>query len=204
MFGSAHGAMRLPQSLMGLELRRRYRAPPSGERSTSTMCMDHIRWCPCSWYEIQLYDRIVHVLEEFMLETGATKGRDLRLEVRKIRSRASRDGHGHMVWLDFRAPRRHLGVDVTVTSARTNTIVPHIIGARTPLPGTLALGAQHGKLDAVLRTSALLGTPSVHSVHGYYPYVGESGARWRLWRLSCLIAWLFWWHGCRRLSFIGI
>jgi hypothetical protein len=58
------------------------------------------------------------------------------------------------------APHRHLAVDVTVTSARTNTNVPRI-GARLPLLGRLALGAQHGKLDADLRTSALLGTPSV-------------------------------------------
>ena len=29
-----------------------------------------------SWYVIQLHDRIVHVLEEFILEAGATKGRD--------------------------------------------------------------------------------------------------------------------------------
>jgi hypothetical protein len=66
-----------------------------------------------------------------------------------------------MVWLDFMAPRRHLDVDVTVTSARTNSNVPRI-GACLPLPGSLALGAQHGKLDADLRTSALLGTPSIH------------------------------------------
>jgi hypothetical protein len=44
------------------------------------MLMDHIPLCPYSWYVIQLHDRIVHVLEEFMLEAGATKGRDLRLE----------------------------------------------------------------------------------------------------------------------------
>jgi hypothetical protein len=54
-----------------------------------------------------------------------------------------------------------LVLDVTVvTSARTNTNVPRI-GARLPLNGSLALGAQHGKLDADLRASALLGTPSV-------------------------------------------
>jgi hypothetical protein len=32
------------------------------------------------------------------------------------------------------------------------------------------LGAQQGKPDADLRTSALLGTPSVQSVHDYYMY----------------------------------
>jgi hypothetical protein len=42
MFESALGAMRLPPSLVGLDLRRRYRAPMPGERSTTTMIMDHI------------------------------------------------------------------------------------------------------------------------------------------------------------------
>ena len=122
------------------------------------MLMDHIPRCPCSWYIIQIHDRIVHVLEEFMLEAGATKGRDLRLEFRRIRSGASRDRPEDVVWLDFMAPHRHLVADVTVvTSARTNTNVP-CIGARLPLRGSLALGAQQCKLYADLRTSALLGT----------------------------------------------
>jgi hypothetical protein len=55
-----------------------------------------------------------------MLEAGATKGRYLRLDVRRIRSGASRDRPWDVVWLDFMAPHRHLVVDVTVTSARTN------------------------------------------------------------------------------------
>jgi hypothetical protein len=54
----------------------------SGERSTAPMLMDHIPRCPCSWYIIQLHDRIAHVFKEFMLEAGATNGRDLRLKVR--------------------------------------------------------------------------------------------------------------------------
>jgi hypothetical protein len=74
------------------------------------------------------------------------------------------------------APHRHLSVDVSVTSARTNTDVPRI-GARLPLPDSLALGAQHGKLDAGLRTSALLDTPSVHAVHDYHPFALEDGGR---------------------------
>jgi hypothetical protein len=74
------------------------------------------------------------------------------------------------------APHRHLVVDVTVTNARTNTNVPRI-GARLPLLGSLALGAHHGKLDADLRTFALLGTPSVQSIHKYYPFALEDGAR---------------------------
>jgi hypothetical protein len=51
----------------------------SGERSTASMLLDHVPRCPCSWYVIQLHDRVVHVLaEEFMLEAGAAKVRDLR------------------------------------------------------------------------------------------------------------------------------
>jgi hypothetical protein len=133
------------------------------------------------------------VLEEFMLEAGATKVRDLRLEVRRIRSGASRDRHGDVVWLDFMAPHRHLVVDVTVTSARTNTNVPRI-GARLPLPGGLALAAQHGKINADLRSYALLGTPSVQSVHDYYPFAMEDGGRLAsmaaelVYRLAILVA----------------
>jgi hypothetical protein len=98
-----------------------------------------------------------------MFQTGATKGRDLRLEVRRIRSSTSRDRHGDVVWLDLMAPHRHLVVDVTVTSACTNTSVSSApqIGARLPLPGSLVIGAQQGKVDADLLTFALLGTPWV-------------------------------------------
>jgi hypothetical protein len=39
------------------------------------------------------------------------------------------------------------------------------------------LGAQHGKLDADLRTFALFDTPSVHSIHDYYPFAMEDGGR---------------------------
>jgi hypothetical protein len=86
--------------------------------------------------------RAPHVREEFILEPGATKGRDLRIEVRRIRSGASRDRHGDVVWLDFRAPnRRHLVVDdVTAKSACTSTSVLQI-GTRLPLPSNLALRA---------------------------------------------------------------
>jgi hypothetical protein len=64
----------------------------------------------------------------------------------------------------------------TVTSARTNTNVPRI-GARLSLFGSLALGAQHGKLYADLRTSSLLGTPSVQSIHVSYPFAMGDGGR---------------------------
>jgi predicted metal-binding protein len=39
------------------------------------------------------------------------------------------------------------------------------------------LRAQQGKLDAYLRTSALIGTPSIQSVHDYYPFALEGGGR---------------------------
>jgi hypothetical protein len=68
----------------------------SGERSTVTMFMDHTpAQCMCHWYVLhsatRMHDRVVYVLEEFMLEARATKGRDMRLVVRCIQSGASRD-----------------------------------------------------------------------------------------------------------------
>jgi hypothetical protein len=39
------------------------------------------------------------------------------------------------------------------------------------------LGAEHRKLYVDLRTSALLGTPSVQSVHGSYPFAIDDGGR---------------------------
>jgi hypothetical protein len=62
-----------------------------------------------------------------MLEAGASERRHLRLEVCRIRSGASRDRHGDVVWLDSTAPYRHLVVYVTDTSARTNTNVFHML-----------------------------------------------------------------------------
>jgi hypothetical protein len=88
-----------------------------------------------------------------MPEARAAKGRNVRVEVCRIRSGASRDRHGVVVWLDIWARHRHLVVDVTVASSRTNTNVPKI-SARFPFPGSLALEAEHGTLDADLRTSA--------------------------------------------------
>jgi hypothetical protein len=119
------------------------------------------------------------VIEEFMFEAGATKARDLRLDVRHTRSGASRDRHGDVAWLYFMAPHRHLVDDVTVTSARKNTNVPRV-GARLPLPGSLALRSQHSKLNVDLRTSTLLGTPSVQLVYGYPPFAMRLGAGWRV------------------------
>jgi hypothetical protein len=43
--------------------------------------------------------------------------------------------------------------------------------------GSLALGAQWGKLDADLRTFVVLGTPSNQPVHDYYPFALDDGGR---------------------------
>jgi hypothetical protein len=61
------------------------------------MLMDPIPRCPCSHYIIWLRDRVIHVLEELMAEAGVIKGRDLRLEARRIGSGASRGRHGDNV-----------------------------------------------------------------------------------------------------------
>jgi hypothetical protein len=91
------------------------------------------------------------------------------LEARQIRSGASRDRHGNVVWLYFAAPHKHLVVDVTVTSTRTNADVP-AEGASLPLPSNMAMRAQQAKMDYGLRTSYSLGTSSIQSVHDYYPF----------------------------------
>jgi hypothetical protein len=65
---------------------------------------------------------------------------------------------------------------MTVICARKKTSVPEI-GARLPLPDSLTLEAQPCKLDADLRTSALLGIPSVQLVHYYYPFALDDGGR---------------------------
>jgi hypothetical protein len=94
--------------------------------------MAHILRCPSSYYYvIRLHDLIVHVLDEFMAKAGAIKGRNLRLEGRRIWFEASRDRHGDVVWLDFAASYKHLLVDVTATSARINSSVPAPAGGAT-------------------------------------------------------------------------
>jgi hypothetical protein len=116
------------------------------------------------------------VLEELMLEARATKGRDLRSEVRRIRPGAFQDRHEDVVWLFFMAPHRYLVVDVTVANARTNTAVPQTCACLL-VPGSLALEAQQGRLDAYLRNSALLGSSSLQSVHDYHPFALEGVGR---------------------------
>jgi hypothetical protein len=51
---------------------------------------------------------LVHVLEQ-LLKLGLLSGRTL---VCRIRSGASRDRYGDVVWLNFKDPYRHLVVDV--------------------------------------------------------------------------------------------
>jgi hypothetical protein len=50
--------------------------------------------------------------------------------------------HGDIVCLDFASPQKQLVVDVTVTSARTNSSVPEE-GVPLPLIGCFAVGAPH-------------------------------------------------------------
>jgi hypothetical protein len=57
---------------------------------------------------------------------------------------------------------------------RTNFNVP-AVGVPLPLLGGLALGAQKPKLDADIRTSSSLGSPSTQIVHEYYPFILEDG-----------------------------
>jgi hypothetical protein len=46
-----------------------------------------------------------------MLEARAILGRELQLEVHRIRYGASRSRHEDVLWLDFVAPHCHLAVD---------------------------------------------------------------------------------------------
>jgi hypothetical protein len=152
----------------------------SDERSTIALLMDHIPRCPCSWYVIQLHDRIVHVLEEFMLEAGATKGRDLRLKVRRTRSGASRDRHVDVVWVDFMAPHRHLVAYVTVTSARTNTNVPRTCALVSHSWAVLHWERSKANL---MRTSALqLCLARLRIRRSMTTILWRMRASWRLWR----------------------
>jgi hypothetical protein len=45
------------------------------------------------------------------------------------------------------------------------------------LPGSLAMGGQQAKLDADIRPSSSLGTPSIHTAHDYHPFALEDGYR---------------------------
>jgi hypothetical protein len=104
---------------------------------------------------------------EFMAKAETTiKGRDLRLEVPLTRFGASRNRHGDVACLIFAALHKHLVVDVTVTSARTNSSVP-VVWAPLRALGGLAMGAQQAKLDVDFRTLFSLGTPSIYYDHNY-------------------------------------
>jgi hypothetical protein len=76
-----------------------------------------------------------------MAEAGAVKGKDLRLEDRPIWSRAPLDHTWDVVWLDFAAPHKHMVVDVSVISARTNSNIM-AVGDPLPLHSSLAFGTE--------------------------------------------------------------
>jgi hypothetical protein len=136
MFESALGAMRVLQSLAGLDIRRRYRAPLCRVSAPHLLCLWTISpGARALGKSFNSTTGLSTCLKSSCLKRGLLR---LRLEVGRIRSGASRDRPGDVVWLDFMTLHRHLVVDVTVTSARTNTNVPRI-GARLPLLGSLAL-----------------------------------------------------------------
>jgi hypothetical protein len=159
----------------------------SGERSTTAMLMDHIPLCQCSWYVGPLHDRVVHVLEEFMLEAGATKGRDLRLGVLSFRSGASRDRHGDVVWLDVMAPHRHLFIDMTVIQmlARTSMFLVYVLVAhsRAVLYLELSMANSMWTSALLLCLTRLRFSRSITTI----PSPWRMRAGWRLWRPSWLI-----------------
>jgi hypothetical protein len=64
------------------------------------------------------------------------------------------------------------------------------------------LGAQHGKLDADLRTSALLGRPSVHSIHDYYPFAMEDGGRLTPMAAKLVDRLAIWWKFVASLAWV--
>jgi hypothetical protein len=162
MLKSAHGTMRLPHTLVGMGLCPTLGTSMPDKLPIFAMLLEHTPGALALGMSLSsTIGLVVHVLEEFMLEAGATMGRNLRLEVCRISYGASRDRHGDMVWSEFRAPSYHRVASVTVTNARTNTSVPHI-GAHLLLSSSLV---SHGKLDADLRMSDELGLPSEQSVH---------------------------------------
>jgi hypothetical protein len=182
-------------------LMRRYRVRPLGsgssstvsgtsvlgERSTTSMLMDHIPRCPCVLLVLSLSSTIglSTCLKSLELDArGGTCGwRSAVFRRELIEIDLARD----VVRLNFRAPHRHRVVDVTVTRARTNANVPTKKVARLPLPGSRVLGAQHGKLDADLRT--YLARLRFIRPMTTIPSLLRMGAGWRLWRISWLIVW---------------
>jgi hypothetical protein len=72
---------------------------------------------------------------------------------------------GWILWLRL---YKHLVVDVTVTSSRTNSHVP-VVGTPLPLLGNTAMGVKQAKLDVDRRTSSSLGTSSIQYAHDYDP-----------------------------------
>jgi hypothetical protein len=138
--------------------------------------LDHIPRCPRSRYVTEVHNRLVTVLQDMMQEAGGTKNHDLWLELCHVYGARSQARPGDVAWLNFSRPNRHLVVDVTIPSARTNT---NLTRSRThlPVPGALGLAAQQAKFDRDVQASTRTGTPPVHTVHEYYPFVVEDGGR---------------------------
>jgi hypothetical protein len=112
-----------------------------------------------------------------MVETNETMERDLRFHISAVSDVAllAFGVHGDGVWLLFMAPRiaTLLVLDVTITSARTNSSVP-AVEAPLPFHVSPAAPAQQGKLEVDLRTAESISTPTVQFAPGYYPFAFDA------------------------------
>jgi hypothetical protein len=194
MFGSAHGAMSpAPQSRGSGSLSTVSATSMSGEHSTTTRLIDHIPRCPCSWYIEQFHDRVVHVLEEFMLKAGATKARDLPLEVRRIRSGGSRDQPEDLLWLDFMGG---LYTVILLFMCRSQALARTLVSLRYAL-ASHSWAVLHWELSRAnsVRTFVLslyLARLRFNRPVTMVPSLFRMEAGWRIWRFRWLIAWQFW------------
>jgi hypothetical protein len=138
-------------------------------------------------HDIQIHDRIVHVLKEFIIEKEAFHGRDSRLEVPCTWYGASRDRPIDVVWLDFTAPHRHLvyttlsqklsdivGTDVEfVVSSANNAVAPATLLSclQLPAPDALArLGDSGGHIQRGISRIFVLGLTLTSWSFAYLPH----------------------------------
>jgi hypothetical protein len=78
--------------------------------------LPHYRMCLCSWYVIQLNDRAVHVLEQFVIGAEVSNGgRICGCRSAVFRLMPLGIELGMLSCLIFVTPRRHLAVNSTVT-----------------------------------------------------------------------------------------
>jgi hypothetical protein len=98
ILGSALRAMRLPLSLVGPDRCRRYRAPLCHVSAPHLLCLwTTSRGAHALGTSFNSTIGLSTCSKSPCLKRRAKKGWDLRLEVRRIRSGASRDRHGDVV-----------------------------------------------------------------------------------------------------------